>query len=123
MSNIGRFVTVVVDSFGIGFMDDVPIVRPQDIGANTCFNVLKFFPKINLQNFEYLGLGNALGVELDNLKFNNKANFGRIDLAHYGCDTFMGHQELMGTIPKKPFEEPFGSVKHKIKKNWKIKII
>ncbi len=121
MSNIGRFVTVVVDSFGIGFMDDVPIVRPQDIGANTCFNVLKFFPKINLQNFEYLGLGNALGVELDNLKFNNKANFGRIDLAHYGCDTFMGHQELMGTIPKKPFEEPFGSVKHKIKKKLKDK--
>ncbi len=116
MINIGRFIVVVVDSFGIGHMDDVPIVRPEDIGANTCLSVLNTFPQVNLQNFEDLGLGNALGKELKNLKFSQKANYGTIDLAHYGCDTFMGHQELMGTIPKKPLEEPFGNVKEKVKK-------
>ena len=26
---------------------------------------------------------------------------------HYGCDTFIGHQEIMGTIPKKPLIKPF----------------
>ncbi|WP_448821850.1 hypothetical protein [Cetobacterium sp.] len=36
-----RFIVLVLDSFGIGEMDDVQEVRPQDVGANTYSSVLK----------------------------------------------------------------------------------
>ncbi len=33
---MARFVVLVIDSFGVGAMKDVTLVRPQDAGANTC---------------------------------------------------------------------------------------
>ena len=39
-----RFIVIVLDSFGVGYMDDVPEVRPEDIGANTCRHILEKFP-------------------------------------------------------------------------------
>ncbi len=41
------------------------------------------------------------------MKFRREAGFGRAELKHFGADTFMGHQEIMGTLPKKPEEHPF----------------
>jgi len=32
---------------------------------------------------------------------------GRSQLKHEGCDTFAGHQEIMGTRPKQPLVKPF----------------
>jgi len=113
---MGRFIVLVIDSFGIGEMDDVLKVRPQDIGANTCKNILKNKPSLNLQNFENLGLINALGEKVNIMNFNEKANFGVINLAHEGGDTFMGHQEIMCTKPKTPLVMAFGHVAEKIKK-------
>lgn len=31
---MARFVVLVIDSFGVGAMKDVTLVRPQDAGAN-----------------------------------------------------------------------------------------
>ena len=114
---MGRFIVLVIDSFGIGQMDDVPRVRPQDIGANTCKNILKNKPFLNLQNFENLGLINALGERVNIMNFNEKANFGVINLAHEGGDTFMGHQEIMCTKPKAPLVMPFKEVAGKIERD------
>lgn len=116
---MSRFIVVVVDSFGIGYMDDVPRVRPKDIGANTCRSIFSLNPNMNLQNFEYLGIINALGERVNNLNFSKDANYGSIDLAHHGGDTFMGHQEIMGTIPKKPLELPFVKVRKKVEERLK----
>ena len=33
---MNKFVVPVLDSFGVGAMEDVPQVRPNDIGADTC---------------------------------------------------------------------------------------
>lgn len=101
-----RFIVLVIDSFGIGEMDDVKILRKQDIGANTFRHVLSKRDK-KLKNLEKLGLCNSAGFELENFKFSVGANFGKSKLKHFGCDTFYGHQELMGTDPKEPVEEPF----------------
>lgn len=112
---MGRFIVLVIDSFGIGYMDDVLETRPQDFGANTCKNILKNKPFLNLQNFENLGLVNALGERVNIMDFSPKANYGIINLAHEGGDTFMGHQEIMGTKPKKPLVVPINLVLEKIK--------
>lgn len=115
-----RFIVVVIDSFGIGEMDDVKVVRPQDVGANTFKSVLQGRSE-KLENLEKLGLANSAGIELENMKFSKVANFGKSKLKHFGCDTFYGHQELMGTDPKEPVEKAFCNnidvVENELKKN------
>lgn len=103
----GRFVVIVLDGFGIGEMPDVQNVRPQDTGANTFRHILEQKPDLCLPTLERLGLMNAAGFESSAMRFSPCAGYGRAMLMHDGADTFFGHQEIMGTFPKKPFGEPF----------------
>ncbi|MEK6266211.1 MAG: phosphopentomutase [Clostridium sp.] len=104
---MNRFVVIVLDSFGIGYMKDVVDVRPQDVGANTCMHILEKFPNLRLPNLEKIGLMNALGEETGVMKKSSEAIYGKASLMHEGADTFLGHQEIMGTKPKLPLIEPF----------------
>ena len=105
-----RFVVIVLDGFGIGAMEDAAVVRPGDERANTFGSILQDFPDIKLPNLEQLGLMNAFGRESSQMKFSSRASFGQAELMHFGADTFMGHQEIMGTLPKKPLIHPFQEV-------------
>ncbi|WP_324722654.1 phosphopentomutase [Lelliottia sp. JS-SCA-14] len=107
---MSKFVVVVIDSFGVGAMDDVPQVRPQDIGANTCGHILQHFPRLRLPVLEKLGLMNALGQDVGVMKPSASAVYGTAALQHEGGDTFMGHQEILGTLPKSPLRMPFSTV-------------
>lgn len=100
MSN--RFIVVVLDSFGVGEMADVGKVRPQDIGANTALHVLESDEVKHWNTLLNLGLMNALDKELPNFKKSSTAIYGTSNLKHFGADSFFGHQEIMGTNPKKP---------------------
>lgn len=102
-----RFVVIVLDGFGIGAMSDAGIIRPGDEKANTLGSILRDFSNMKLPNLEKLGLMNAYGRESSRMKFSDNANFGKCNLMHYGADTFMGHQEIMGTFPRKPSVHPF----------------
>ena len=102
-----RFIIIVLDGFGIGAMDDAAIARPGDEKANTLQSILKDCPDLKLPTLEKLGLMNAYGKESLNMKFAKNVNYGKSELAHFGADTFMGHQEIMGTLPKKPEVTPF----------------
>lgn len=99
-----RFIVIVVDSFGIGAMDDVVVERPQDQNANTLEHLLQQFETYPLQIDELLDLGimNALGTEYGPFKKSTLAVFGSSNLKHFGADSYFGHQEIMGTNPKKP---------------------
>ncbi|MGO2303422.1 MAG: phosphopentomutase [Providencia sp.] len=107
---MAKFLVLVIDSFGVGSMDDVPSVRPQDIGANTCGHIFQCKPDLQLPMLEKLGIVNALGFQANNINFSDEANVGTADLQHDGGDTFMGHQEIMGTKPKIPLRIPFSVV-------------
>ena len=104
---MNRFVVIVLDSFGIGYMEDDAVVRPQDMGANTCKHILENMPNLILPNLEKLGLMNALGEEIGSMKKSIGSVYGKAALMHVGADTFLGHQEIMGTKPKPPLIEPF----------------
>lgn len=106
-----KFIVVVLDGFGIGEMDDAKYCRPKDIGSNTCLHILDKEKNLVLKNLESMGLMNILSKEVNGMKFNEKATWGKGKLTHFGADTFFGHQEIMGTKPKKPFTEP---IKNKI---------
>jgi phosphopentomutase len=122
-----RFVVIVLDGFGIGAMDDTGTFRPQDAGANTALHIYQALPDFHLPVLEGLGLGNALrsarAEGLSSLESGADAFtglppgfpapaesccFGFHLLAHFGADTFWGHQELMGTRPLKGESGPIG---------------
>lgn len=107
---MGRFIIVVLDSFGVGAMDDVARVRPRDIGSNTALHIIQENPNINIPTLEKLGLMNAIGKEVDGHQFSPMACVGTSDLTHHGADSFLGHQEIMGTTPQMPLIEPFQKV-------------
>jgi phosphopentomutase len=110
---VKRFIVVVLDGYGIGAMDDVPALRPQDAGANTALHIFESVPGLSLPALESLGLGNALlaaGLEPaalpPGLSESADCCYGFHRLAHFGADTFWGHQELMGTKPHKAESAP-----------------
>ncbi len=107
---MSKFVVVVIDSFGVGAMDDVPQIRPEDIGANTCGHILQHFPQLRLPVLEKLGLINALGFTEGAMRPSANAVYGTAALQHEGGDTFMGHQEILGTRPRPPLRMPFSEV-------------
>jgi len=99
---MNRFIVIVLDGFGIGAMEDSVLNRPADVSANTLRSILRIYPDLKLPTLEKLGLMNAAGFESAQMKFSAEANFGKSALKHDGADTFMGHQEILGTLPKKP---------------------
>lgn len=115
-----RAIILVIDSLGVGEMSDVNLVRPQDKGANTLKHVTEIDKKYKLPNLEAMGIGYL--VESKNIKKvkNPTASFGCSNLAHEGADTFQGHQEIVGTKPKKalirPFKDYIDKVHHELNK-------
>lgn len=109
-----RFVVIVLDGFGVGAMKDAKVVRPGDEISNTLGSILRDFPELHLPNLEKLGLMNVYGKESNKMKFSKNAVFGKSELMHFGADTFMGHQEIMGTLPKKPKENLFNNELDKV---------
>lgn len=107
---MARFVVLVIDSFGVGAMKDVTLVRPQDAGANTCGHILSQLPHLQLPTLEKLGLINALGYAPGDMQPSDSATWGVAELQHEGGDTFMGHQEILGTRPLPPLRMPFCDV-------------
>lgn len=81
---MARFVVLVIDSFGVGAMKDVTMVRPQDAGANTCGHILGELPQLRLPTLEKLGLINALGYAPGVMKPSASAVWGVAELQHEG---------------------------------------
>jgi phosphopentomutase len=106
----GRFILVIIDSFGVGAMPDTATCRPQDQLANTALHVLQANPNLTLPNLTRLGLMNLLNTELPQAKFSPVAIFGSCALAHQGADSFLGHQEIMGINPPVPITAPFNTL-------------
>ena len=113
---MSKFGVIVLDGFGVGAMDDVPQVRPNDVGSNTALNIIKAEPNIDIPNLERLGLINAIGVERGRHIFSSDANWGTALLKHHGADSYLGHQEIMGTNPPMPLLQPFNEVIDQVEK-------
>lgn len=94
---MSKFGIIVLDGVGVGAMKDVAQVRPNDVGANTALNIVKAEPNIDIPNLERLGLMNAIGVERGHHLFSPDANWGTANLIHHGADSYLGHQEIMGS--------------------------
>lgn len=96
-----RVFLIVLDSFGIGEMEDAEIYG--DKGTNTIGSVSKssFFHVPNLQK---LGLFNIEGVKCEKQERAEKplAAVARMKEASRGKDTTIGHWEIAGLVSKNP---------------------
>ncbi len=101
-----RVIILIIDSLGVGYMEDARDYHPQDVGANTFSHVLDEVPSLEIPTFEKLGINKIL--HHPNLKdMDNLASYGVCNLMHQGADSFEGHNEIMGTRPKKAYLAPF----------------
>ena len=97
-----RAVVVVIDSMGIGAMEDC-----KDFGdipeCNTLRHVCEFNKGLNVPNLSKMGLGNIqdfMGIEKTSSPI---ASYGTMIEKSKGKDTTTGHWEFMGLINEKPF--------------------
>ncbi len=98
-----RVILLVLDALGIGEMPDVAAVRPQDRGANTLKSLVANAGPLHVDNLLRLGLGAIVALDGFGMPISSPlASWGRCRLAHPGADSYLGHQEIMGTIPKPP---------------------
>jgi len=101
-----RVIILILDSLGVGYMEDAAHYHPQDVGANTFSHILDAVPSLTIPNFEKLGINKILQhPRLE--KMENIASFGMLNLMHEGADSFEGHNEIMGSKPKKAYLAPF----------------
>ena len=111
-----RVILLVIDSLGIGEMDDMLKVRPQDKGANTLKHVAEAAKNFNIPNLEALGAGYLVNMEKVKRPQRPLGSYGKSKLAHFGADTYQGHQEIMGSKPRMPIEKPFTAYMERVEK-------
>ncbi|XPE51434.1 hypothetical protein ACNKHX_20640 [Shigella flexneri] len=87
---------LVIDSFGVGAMKDVTLVRPQDAGANTCGHILSQLPLAATDAGE-AGANQRIGLCAGDMQPSIPPTWGMAELRHEGGDTFMGRRETSGT--------------------------
>ncbi|GAU75483.1 phosphopentomutase [Fusibacter sp. 3D3] len=109
-----RAILLIIDSLGIGAMADVADVRPQDLGANTFGHILDYRPNLKIPNLKKMGIGSVLSHDAI-IETHPIASYGRCALLHEGADSYLGHQEIMGTKPLPAKKMPFVGVIEAVK--------
>ncbi|GIP62290.1 phosphopentomutase [Virgibacillus pantothenticus] len=94
---MAKLTLFVIDSFGIGAMDDCAEYNIADCSANT----YKHIRDVKQEELQIPFMYNAgLGTLVDGIQSPSNA-YGCAKLAHHGADTYLGHQEIVGSCPKK----------------------
>ncbi len=102
MKRYKRIFTVVIDSLGIGAMDDAE--KYGDIGVNTLGHIAESVDRLNIPNLQKLGIANL--CKLKNIEPVAKplGYYGELKETSVGKDTMTGHWEMMGLNIDKPFQ-------------------
>lgn len=100
--NVKRAVIIVIDSMGIGAMDDCKDFNdiPE---CNTLKHVCEFNNGLNVPNLEKMGLGNIQDFKGIAKCKTPIAQYGTLIEKSKGKDTTTGHWEIAGLVSEKPF--------------------
>ncbi|MHB1798579.1 MAG: phosphopentomutase [Vulcanimicrobiaceae bacterium] len=99
---MARFITIVLDSGGVGALPDAATYGDAS-GANTLGNVARRLGGLHLPNFERLGLGNLTAIAGVVPSPQPRARVARLRERSKGKDTITGHWEMAGIITQVPF--------------------
>ena len=94
-----RVFLIVLDSFGIGAMEDAPSYG--DIDVSTIRSVSSS-PCFHMENMARLGLFHIDGVTVGDKSGQPTARIARMTEQSRGKDTTIGHWEIAGVISKEP---------------------
>ena len=102
MKKYKRIFTIVVDSLGIGAMEDS--YKFGDIGVDTLGHISESVENFNIPNLQKLGLANLHPMK--NVKSVEKplGYYMEMKETSVGKDTMTGHWEMMGLNIDKPFQ-------------------
>lgn len=101
MQNINRVILMVLDSVGIGELEDAGDYGDQ--GAATLQNIAFEMGGLNLPNLEKLGLGKIEMIEGISSDVKAEGAYAKAAEKSKGKDTTTGHWEIAGLISEKPF--------------------
>lgn len=102
MAKINRVVTLVLDSVGIGAMDDCE--KFGDVNTVNTLGNISSTVGLDVPNLQELGLGNIAPLKTVAPVSNPKAYYGKMKELSNGKDTMTGHWELMGLTCSEGFK-------------------
>jgi phosphopentomutase len=97
-----RVFTIVIDSMGIGAMDDA--VSYGDVNVDTLGHISEAVDEFNIPNLQKLGLANLHPLKQVEAINNPKGYYMPMSETSCGKDTMTGHWEMMGLKIDKPFQ-------------------
>lgn len=102
MKKYNRIFTIVVDSLGIGAMEDSK--KFGDIGVDTLGHISESVEKFNIPNLQKLGIANLHPMKNVEKVEKPLGYFMELNETSVGKDTMTGHWEMMGLNIDKPFQ-------------------
>ncbi len=102
MKKYNRIFTIVIDSLGIGQMNDSE--RYGDVNVDTLGHIADSVDSFNIPNLQKLGIANLHPIKHVDAVENPLGYQMKMGEASVGKDTMTGHWEMMGLHITKPFQ-------------------
>ncbi|WP_194191268.1 phosphopentomutase [Clostridium chrysemydis] len=102
MKKYKRIFTIVIDSLGVGAMNDSE--KYGDINVDTLGHISESVDSFNIPNLQKMGIGNLHKVKHVAPIENPMGYRTKLNEASVGKDTMTGHWEMMGLHITKPFK-------------------
>ena len=102
MEKYRRIFVVVMDSLGVGAMEDSP--EFGDIGVNTLGHISESLDTFEIPNLRKLGMANLTPLKQVEPFEVSKGYYGTLREKSRGKDTMTGHWEMMGLEVTTPFK-------------------
>ena len=102
MKKYKRIFMIVMDSLGIGPMEDA--ADYGDAGADTLGHIVEKVPGIHMPNLRKLGMANIRPLYGMKPEEKTIGRYGKLREVSNGKDTMTGHWEMMGLRTVKPFQ-------------------
>ena len=102
MGQYKRIFVVVLDSLGIGAVEDSP--EYGDVGVDTLGHIAREVPGLKIPNLKKLGMVNLHPLEGMEPAEHPLGRYMRLKERSCGKDTMTGHWEMMGLLVTTPFQ-------------------
>ena len=102
MGKYNRIFVVVLDSLGIGAVEDSP--EYGDVGVDTLGHIAREVPGLKIPNLKKLGMVNLHPLEGMEPAEHPLGRYMRLKERSRGKDTMTGHWEMMGLLVTTPFQ-------------------
>lgn len=102
MEKYKRIFVIVMDSLGVGAMDDSP--EFGDVGVNTLGHISQSVDSFCMPNLQKMGMANLTPLKQVEPVGKSIGYYGKLNEKSRGKDTMTGHWEMMGLEVTKPFK-------------------